>query len=54
MLSPGDAVLMFETGHFASLWHKMALRLGVKPEFLAYSGKDDKLPNAPGWRPWCG
>ena len=23
-LSPGDAVLMFETGHFASLWQKMA------------------------------
>jgi alanine-glyoxylate transaminase / serine-glyoxylate transaminase / serine-pyruvate transaminase len=50
VLSPGDSVLMFETGHFASLWHKMALRLGVKPEFLAYTGKDDKLPNAPGWR----
>jgi alanine-glyoxylate transaminase / serine-glyoxylate transaminase / serine-pyruvate transaminase len=33
-LSPGDAVLMYETGHFASLWHKMALRLGLKPEFL--------------------
>ena len=27
-LSPGDAVLMFETGHFATLWQKMALRLG--------------------------
>jgi alanine-glyoxylate transaminase / serine-glyoxylate transaminase / serine-pyruvate transaminase len=33
-LSPGDAVLMYETGHFASLWHKMATRLGLKPEFL--------------------
>jgi len=32
--SPGDAVLMYETGHFASLWHKMATRLGLKPEFL--------------------
>jgi alanine-glyoxylate transaminase/serine-glyoxylate transaminase/serine-pyruvate transaminase len=48
--SPGDTVLMFETGHFASLWHKMALRLGIKPEFISYSGNDDKLPNAPGWR----
>jgi alanine-glyoxylate transaminase / serine-glyoxylate transaminase / serine-pyruvate transaminase len=28
-LSPGDRVLMFETGHFASLWQKMAARLGV-------------------------
>src|SRR5256885_16378082 len=49
-LSPGDAVLMFETGHFASLWNKMALRLGLAPEFLAYEGTDDKLPAEPGWR----
>ena len=33
-LSPGDAVLMYETGHFASLWQKMALRLGLAPEFI--------------------
>ncbi|AEG92718.1 candidate serine--glyoxylate aminotransferase (Serine--glyoxylate transaminase) [Ramlibacter tataouinensis TTB310] len=50
VLSPGDAVLMYETGHFASLWNKMALRLGLKPEFLAYRGADAQLPNAPGWR----
>ncbi|MEF7613229.1 aminotransferase class V-fold PLP-dependent enzyme [Aquincola sp. MAHUQ-54] len=49
-LSPGDKVLMYETGHFASLWNKMALRLGVVPEFLAYAGKDEHLPHAPGWR----
>ena len=42
-LSPGDAVLMFETGHFASLWNKMALRLGLKPEFIG-------LPGTEGWR----
>jgi alanine-glyoxylate transaminase/serine-glyoxylate transaminase/serine-pyruvate transaminase len=34
-LSPGDQVLMYETGHFASLWQKMALKLGLQPEFLA-------------------
>ena len=34
-LSPGDAVLMFETGHFASLWRAMAMRLGLAPEMLA-------------------
>src|SRR6187401_288713 len=34
-LSPGDAVLMVETGHFATLWQKMAMRLGLEPEFLA-------------------
>lgn len=39
-LSPGDEVLMFETGHFASLWHKMALRLGLKPQVLASAGAD--------------
>jgi alanine-glyoxylate transaminase/serine-glyoxylate transaminase/serine-pyruvate transaminase len=33
-LSPGDRVLMFETGHFASLWHGMARKLGLQPEFL--------------------
>ncbi|HSM20849.1 MAG TPA: aminotransferase class V-fold PLP-dependent enzyme [Rubrivivax sp.] len=38
VLSPGDAVLMAETGHFAALWRKMALRLGLAPEFLARPG----------------
>ena len=33
-LSPGDQVLMAETGHFASLWQKMASRLGLSVEFL--------------------
>jgi alanine-glyoxylate transaminase/serine-glyoxylate transaminase/serine-pyruvate transaminase len=34
-LSPGDKVLMYETGHFASLWHKLALKLGLQPELIA-------------------
>ena len=33
-LSPGDKVLMVETGHFATLWKKMAVKLGLEPEFL--------------------
>ncbi|MDD9724848.1 aminotransferase class V-fold PLP-dependent enzyme [Roseovarius sp. SK2] len=33
-LSPGDKVLMFETGHFATLWNKMARKIGLEPEFL--------------------
>ncbi len=33
-LSAGDRVLMFETGHFATLWYKMALALGLDVEFL--------------------
>jgi alanine-glyoxylate transaminase/serine-glyoxylate transaminase/serine-pyruvate transaminase len=49
-LSPGDQVLMYETGHFASLWNKMATRLGISTEFLASGGSDEHLPQAPGWR----
>src|SRR3954463_14635980 len=33
-LSPGDRVLMFETGHFAALWREMADRLGLSIEFV--------------------
>ncbi|MFA9430456.1 alanine--glyoxylate aminotransferase family protein [Egicoccus sp. AB-alg2] len=34
-LSPGDAVLMYETGHFSTLWSQMAGRLGLDVEVLA-------------------
>ena len=33
-LSPGDRVLMVETGQFAVLWKNMAVKLGLKPEFI--------------------
>lgn len=33
-LSPGERVLMCETGWFASLWREMAERLGLRPEFI--------------------
>ena len=33
-LSPGDRVLMFETGHFATLWRRMADRLGLAVDFV--------------------
>jgi len=33
-LSPGDQVLMFETGHFATLWRNMATRLGLEIDFV--------------------
>ncbi len=33
-LSPGDTVLMYETGHFAMLWKKLAERLGLNPVFI--------------------
>lgn len=34
-LSPGDRVLMYETGQFATLWRNLAVRLGLEPEFLS-------------------
>ncbi|MBV8096834.1 MAG: aminotransferase class V-fold PLP-dependent enzyme, partial [Acetobacteraceae bacterium] len=33
-LSPGDKVLMAETGHFATLWRNMAARFGLEVDFL--------------------
>ena len=33
-LSPGDAILAFETGHFATLWCQMARRLGLEVDFV--------------------
>ncbi|HZS67960.1 MAG TPA: aminotransferase class V-fold PLP-dependent enzyme [Burkholderiales bacterium] len=33
-LSPGDRVLMYETGHFATLWQKMAAKLSLEVEFI--------------------
>jgi len=33
-LSPGDRVLMVETGHFATLWRRLAERLGLAVEFV--------------------
>ncbi len=33
-LSPGDRVLMFETGHFATLWRALAEKLGLVVDFV--------------------
>ena len=33
-LSPGDTVLMVETGYFATLWRDMAVRLGLQVDFI--------------------
>ena len=33
-LSPGDRVLMAETGHFAALWQKMARKMGLEIDFI--------------------
>ena len=42
-LNAGDAVLMFETGHFATLWKNLAEKFGLKPEIIG-------LPGVEGWR----
>jgi alanine-glyoxylate transaminase/serine-glyoxylate transaminase/serine-pyruvate transaminase len=33
-LSAGDRIIMVETGQFATLWKNMAVKLGLKPEFI--------------------
>ena len=45
-LSPGDKVLMVETGQFATLWKKMAEKLGVKPEFITSDWRNGADPKA--------
>ncbi len=40
-LSSGDLVLMYETGHFATLWKKLADRLGIKTEFISRPSGDN-------------
>ena len=39
-LSAGDHVLMYETGHFAWLWQKLATRLGLKAEVMSTPGAE--------------
>src|SRR5688572_6856255 len=45
-LSPGDRVLMAETGHFATLWQKLAARLGLEVEFLPGDWRHGADPEA--------
>ncbi|MBY8974837.1 aminotransferase class V-fold PLP-dependent enzyme [Rhodobacteraceae bacterium NNCM2] len=45
-LSPGDKVLMFETGHFASLWSKLAMRLGIDAEVITSDWRAGADPEA--------
>ncbi len=48
--SPGDRLLMVETGHFATLWKRMAERLGLQPEFLALPGTCEVTGLPLAWR----
>src|SRR6266571_2972897 len=45
-LNAGDRVLMVETGQFATLWKKMAERLGLKPEFITTDWRHGADPKA--------
>jgi alanine-glyoxylate transaminase / serine-glyoxylate transaminase / serine-pyruvate transaminase len=45
-LSPGDTVLMYETGHFATLWKSMASKLGLQPQFIASDWRSGVDANA--------
>ena len=45
-LSPGDQVLMAETGQFAVLWQKLATRLGLRAEFLPGDWRHGADPGA--------
>jgi alanine-glyoxylate transaminase / serine-glyoxylate transaminase / serine-pyruvate transaminase len=45
-LSPGDRVVMAETGHFATLWKKLAERLGIEVEFLPGDWRHGVAPDA--------
>src|SRR3954466_4084199 len=45
-LSPGDRVLMYETGHFATLWKTMAAKLGLEPEFIPGDWRHGADPEA--------
>ena len=45
-LSPGDSVLMFETGQFSTLWKNMALRLGLNPIFIESDWRTGADPKA--------
>ncbi len=45
-LSPGERVLMVETGHFATLWKEMAERLGLRAEFIETDWRSGADPQA--------
>lgn len=45
-LSPGDRVLMCETGHFATLWQQMARRLGLETELIPTDWRRGADPDA--------
>ena len=45
-LSPGDRVLMFETGHFGTLWRKLTANFGVTVDFVPGDWRHGVSPEA--------
>ena len=48
-LSPGDRILMFETGHFSTLWKDVAVRFGLNVDYVPgdwRTGADPKVLEA--------
>ncbi len=45
-LSPGDKVLMFETGHFAALWRDVAVKIGLEVDFVPGDWRHGADPDA--------
>jgi alanine-glyoxylate transaminase/serine-glyoxylate transaminase/serine-pyruvate transaminase len=45
-LSPGDRVLCFETGHFATLWQEMASKLSLEVDFVPGDWRHGVPPEA--------
>ena len=43
--SPGDRVLMYDTGHFASTWHKLAMKLSLDAHLLPGSWREGAKPD---------
>ncbi len=44
-VSPGEKVLMFETGHFAFMWCNLAGKLGLRPELIEGDWRGGADPN---------
>jgi alanine-glyoxylate transaminase/serine-glyoxylate transaminase/serine-pyruvate transaminase len=45
-LSPGNKILMYETGNFATLWNKLAVKIGLEPEFISGDWRSGVDPSA--------
>jgi alanine-glyoxylate transaminase/serine-glyoxylate transaminase/serine-pyruvate transaminase len=45
-LSPGDRVLMFDIGHFATLWREVAVRFGLSVEVVPGDWRSGVAPEA--------